>query len=164
MFDLQVLAYQTDLTRVITFMIGREFSGRTLPGDRRARRASSRPRITRTIADKLDEAHEDQHVSRERSSPITWTSSQATPDGDGSLLDHLTLIYGAGMSDGNAHSPANLPVLLAGGGAGRFKGGRHLQFGLNTPLANLHVTLLDAFGVRMDQVADSTGPLNELSL
>ena len=84
----------------------------------------------------------------------------STPDGDGTLLDHVTLIYGAGMSDSNAHDPHNLPILLAGGAAGQLKGGRHLRYPAGTPLANLHLTVLDKLGVHLDRIGDSTGELD----
>ena len=80
----------------------------------------------------------------------------ATPDGDGTLLDHVTMMYGAGMADSNSHSPIDIPMILAGGGAGNLQGGRHVRF-KNMPLANLHLTLLDQFGVHVDQIGDSTG-------
>jgi hypothetical protein len=88
---------------------------------------------------------------------------QSTPDGDGSLLDHVMIVYGAGMSDGNAHDPKNLPILLLGGGAGQIKGGRHLRFPKEMPLANLHMTLLDKLGVHVDKIGDSTAELTGLS-
>jgi len=81
---------------------------------------------------------------------------QAAADGDGTLLDHMTLIYGAGMADSNSHSPYDIPIVLAGGGAGNLKGGRHIRF-KNTPLANLHLTLMDQLGVHRDQIGDSNG-------
>ena len=81
---------------------------------------------------------------------------RATPDGDGTLLDHVTMMYGAGIADSNSHSPIDIPMILAGGGAGNLKGGRHIRF-KNMPLANLHLTLLDQFGVHRDQIGDSTG-------
>jgi hypothetical protein len=81
---------------------------------------------------------------------------QATPDGDGTLLDHVTMMYGAGMADSNSHSPIDIPLILAGGGAGSLKGGRHIRF-KSMPLANLHLTLLDQFGVHWDRIGDSTG-------
>lgn len=161
MFDLQVLAYQTDLTRVITFMMGREFSGRSYPeiGAPDAHHPTSHhqgdveklAKIT-----KINTYHATQfayYVEKLRS----------TPDGDGSLLDHMVLMYGAGMSDGNAHSPVNLPILLLGG-AGGLRGGRHVRYPANTPLSNLHVTVLNKLGMRIDHLADSTGQLDELSL
>ena len=88
---------------------------------------------------------------------------RATAEGDGSLLDHVMIIYGAGMSDGNQHAPENLPILLAGGGR-ELKGGRHLRYPTHTPLANLHVTILDKLGVHVDRLGDSTGELTELVL
>ena len=84
---------------------------------------------------------------------------RSTPDGDGSLLDHITLVYGAGMSDGNAHSPDNLPIVLAGGGTGTLQGGRHLRVADGTPLENLHVTLLNTLGVPVERFGESTGML-----
>ena len=81
---------------------------------------------------------------------------RATPDGDGTLLDHVTIIYGGGMSDSNAHDPHNLPILLVGGGGGR-TGGRHLAHPKGTPLANLHLTVLETLGVPVKSIGDSTG-------
>ena len=86
----------------------------------------------------------------------------ATPDGDGSLLDHSTLLYGSNMSNSNAHDHFPLPTLVAGGGAGRLKGGRHLKYPDHTPMANLLVTLLDKTGVEVDHLGDATGPLVSL--
>ena len=88
---------------------------------------------------------------------------RATPDGDGSLLDHLTLIYGSGMSDGNIHNHHDLPTLIVGGGSGTIKGGRHLRYPAKTPVTNLFLTLLDKVGVAIDTFGDSTGRLEPLS-
>jgi hypothetical protein len=88
---------------------------------------------------------------------------RSTPDGDGTLLDHALLVYGAGMSDSDTHFHHNLPVLLAGGGTGQIKGGRHLRFTNEPPLANLHVTLLDKLGLPADRLGDSDGRVKELS-
>ena len=90
---------------------------------------------------------------------------RSTPDGDGSLLDHMVLMYGAGMSDSNSHSPYNLPIVLLGGGAGQLRGGRHVAYAERdrTPLANLHLTLLDKLGASVERMGDSTGPLANLS-
>jgi hypothetical protein len=85
---------------------------------------------------------------------------RTTPDGDGSLLDHMTLLYGAGISDSNAHDPLNLPILLVGGGAGQFRGGRHLRYPKGTALANLHLTIMDSLGVHAENFGDSTEPLS----
>ena len=95
---------------------------------------------------------------------IPEQGSQATPDGDGTLLDSLLLIYGSGMSNSNEHSPANLPILLAGGAAGQVKGGRHIKVGKDVPLANLHLTLLDRLGAQVESIGNSTGRMPALSL
>ena len=163
MFDLQVLAYQTDLTRVITFMLGRELSGRTFPelGVVESHHATSH--------------HQNDPVKLANLLKIKVYYStlfayyldrlRAVPDGDASLLDRVTIIYGAGMADSNLHAPQNLPLLLAGGGTGTSKGGRHLRYAAGTPLANLHLTLLDSFGVStVERLGDSTGRLEHLSL
>jgi hypothetical protein len=87
---------------------------------------------------------------------------KATPDGDGSLLDHTVSLYGSGMGNPSLHDHENLPVLVAGGSACGLKGGRHIKYEKGTPLANLHLTLLDRIGVQMDSFGDSNGKINEL--
>jgi hypothetical protein len=87
----------------------------------------------------------------------------STPDGDGSLLDHSLIIYGAGMSNSNAHIPTDLPILVAGGGAGQVKGGRHVRLAADTPLANLHLTIVDKMGLAAERFGDSTSGLTVLS-
>ena len=87
---------------------------------------------------------------------------RATEDGDGTLLDHTLLLYGSGMSDGNLHNHSPLPIVLAGGGAGRLKGGRHLRYPAETPMTNLLLSMLDMVGVREDRLGDSTGRLTDL--
>jgi hypothetical protein len=161
MCDLQVLAYQADLTRVVTFMLGREFSGVTFP------------QIGVTDAHHPITHHQQEpekivKVAKINAYQVTKFAYlldrlQATPDGDGTLLDHVTLIYGTGMGDCNAHDPRSIPVLLAGG-AGHLKGGRHIRYPKETPLANLHLTLLDKFGVKLDRIGDSTGRLDDRTL
>jgi hypothetical protein len=162
MFDLQVLAFQTDLTRVITFMFGRELSGRTFPelGVVESHHATSHHQNDQVKLANLFK------IKAFHSSLFAYyvDKLKATPDGDGSLLDHILLLYGAGMSDSNAHAPADLPIVLLGGGIGREAGGRHLKFTSGTPLANLHLTLLDKMGVTMERIGDSTGRLEHLSL
>jgi hypothetical protein len=160
MFDLWVLAFQSDLTRVITFMVSREFSGRTYPelGIQDAHHPLSHhqnypDRLASLV--KIDTYHVSLFA-------YFMEKLRATPDGDGSLLDHVILIYGAGMSDGNAHSPFDLPILLAGGGAGKLKGGQHHRYPKGTPLANLHLTLLDKLGVPIEKIGDSTGSIRDL--
>lgn len=158
MFDLQWLAYQGDVTRVITFMIGREFSGRTYPD------------IGVPDAHHPISHHQRDPIRMEKCAKINHhhvslfsefvEKLQATPDGDGTLLDHVAIIYGAGMSEGNGHVPENLPILVVGGANGRIAGGRHLKFTKGTPLANFHLSLLDRFGVRIDQHGNSTGPVS----
>ena len=85
---------------------------------------------------------------------------KATPDGDGSLLDHSMILYGGGISDGDQHSHIDLPLVLAGGGAGQLKGGRHLRYPTDTPMTNLLLSMIDKVGVRADEFGDSTGHLN----
>ena len=85
---------------------------------------------------------------------------QNTPDGDGSLLDHSAILYGAGMSEGNGHVPRNLPILLVGGANGKLRSGRHIKAPEGTPLANFHLSLLDKLGVRVESHGNSTGPVN----
>ena len=161
MYDLYALAYQCDLTRVITFMIAHEFSGRTYPeiGVPDAHHPISHHQNDPTRLAKLAKINT-YHVTLFAS---FLEKLRSTPDGDGSLLDHAMIVYGAGMSDSNAHDPKNLPILLAGGGTGLLKGGSHLRFPKETPLANLHVTLLDKLGVRVDKLGDSAGELSELA-
>ena len=116
MFDLQVLAYQTDLTRVVSFMISREYSGRTYPqiGVPEAHHPTSHHQHDPDKLDKLTRINT-YHVSL---LAYYLDKLRATPDGDGTLLDHVTVLYGGGLSDSNRHSSENLPILLAGGGAG----------------------------------------------
>jgi Protein of unknown function (DUF1552) len=162
MCDLQVLAYQADLTRVVTFMLGREFSGVTFP-------QIGVPDAHHPITHHQQEPEKIVKVAKINAYQVTKFAyllerMRATPDGDGSLLDHATLIYGTGMGDCNAHDPRNIPVLLAGGGAGHLKGGRHIHYPKETPLANLHLTLLDKFGVNLDRIGDSTGRIDDRAL
>ncbi len=163
MYDLQLLAHQTDRTRVTTFMSGHELSGRTYPeiGVPDAHHPLSHHRGVTDALAKLTKINT-YHVTLFAS---FVDKLRSTPDGDGSLLDHMVLMYGAGMSDSNSHSPYDLPILLLGGGAGQLAGGRHLVYsdGDGTPLANLHVTLLDKLGVPVERIGDSTGPLANLS-
>jgi hypothetical protein len=162
MFDMQVLAYQSDLTRVITFMMGREISGRSyaeigVPDAHHP--ISHHQNIPENIA-KLCKIN----VFHIGLVSYYLEKLRATPDGDGTLLDSLLLIYGSGMSNSNEHSPANLPILLAGGAAGQVKGGRHIKVGADVPLANLHLTLLDRLGVPVESIGNSTGRMQTLSL
>jgi hypothetical protein len=161
MCDLQVLAFQCDLTRVITFMLGHEHSGMTFPqiGVSDAHHPISHHAQEREKIEKVAKINA-YHV---RMFAYLLDKLRSTPDGEGTLLDHTTMIYGAGIADSNDHSPFNIPVVLAGGGAGSLKGGRHIRF-KDVPLANLHLTLLDQFGVHQDRIGDSTGRLDPLIL
>ena len=161
MYDLQLLAYQTDRTRVATFMSGHELSGRTYReiGVPDAHHPLSHHRNVPEALAKLTKINT-YHVTLFAS---FLEKLKATPDGDGSLLDHVMIMYGAGMSNSNLHSPYNLPVVIMGGGGGRLQSGRHLVYPEQTPLANLHVSLLDKLGVDVDRIGDSTGALPGLS-
>jgi hypothetical protein len=159
MFDLQVLAYRADITRVITFMVGREFSGRTYPqvGVSEAHHPLSHhqndPEKIAQLA-RIDTYHMSLFAEY-------LDKLRATPDGDGSLLDDLLLLYGSGISDGNRHDSDNLPLVLLGG---RLKGERHLRFD-GEPAANLLMSILDNMGVATGKVANSERalPLDTLS-
>ncbi len=161
MLDLQILAYQTDLTRVSTFMMGREFSGVTYP-------QIGVPDAHHPISHHQNDPEKIAKVALINTYHVGFCAyllekMRATADGDGTLLDHITLLFGAGMGDSNAHDPTNLPIVLFGGGSGA-KGGRHIRYPKSTPLANLHLTLLDQFGVHVDQMGDSTTRLDDRQL
>ncbi len=161
MFDLLLLAYQTDLTRVSTFMFGREVSGRSFPeigvpgGHHGYSHHQNDPENLAMLA-RINTHHI-------RQLGYFLERMHATPDGDGSLLDHSLFVYGSGISDGNLHFHLDLPTLLAGGAAGRVAGGRHLRYPSDTPLTNLHVAVLDKLGLPVEQFGDSTGTLGYLS-
>ena len=161
LYDLQVLAYQCDLTRVITFMYGREQSARTYP---QLGISDPHHQLTHHQNDpeKLEKCTKIQthHVSLFTS---YLEKLRAIPDGDGSLLDHMVILFGAGLSNSDRHTHSPLPTVVVGGGAGTIKGGRHLIYPEGTPLTNLHVTLLDKVGVPVDKFGDSTGQFKELS-
>ena len=161
MFDLQVLAYQADLTRVITFMVGRELSGATYP---QIGVSDSHHPITHHGGDpeKIEKVTKI-NVYHATLFSYYLDKLRATPDGDGSLLDNIVIMYGSGMSDGNRHWAANLPVLLAGGAGGQLKGNRHLTYPEDTPLTNLEVTLLNRLGVPIEEFGGSTGQLTDLA-
>jgi hypothetical protein len=163
MFDLQLLAYETDLTRVITFMLGRELSGRTFPelGVTESHHATSHHQENKgKIANLLK-------IKVHHAALFAYylEKLQATPDGDGTLLDNMLILYGAGMGDSNLHAPGNLPVMIAGGAAGRIRTGRHVRYKPGTPMANLHLRVLDIFGVHTERFGgDSTGPIEQLTV
>ena len=161
MIDLQVLAFQSDLTRVITFMMGRELSQRTYP-------EIGVPDPHHPLS------HHQNHPEKlEKLTRVSILHMQmfayfleklgSTREGGSSLLDQVTLLYGSGMSDSDLHTPRNLPMLVAGGGAGRIKGGRHVRFEEGTPLTNLYMTVLSQLGVPVERIGDSTGRVEFLS-
>ena len=161
MFDLQVLAFQTDMTRVITFMMSREVSPRTYPelGIPDPHHGLSHHQNRPAQMEKLGKVNL-HHIEQ---FAYFLDRLRATPDGDGTLLDHMLMLYGCGISDGNQHLHVNLPILLAGGAGGRLRGGRHLRVADETPLTNLQLTLLDKVGVPTEQLGDSTGQLTPLA-
>jgi uncharacterized protein DUF1552 len=160
MYDLLTLAYQANVTRVFTFMVAREVSNRTYPqvGVPDGHHAVSHHQ---NRAEKLEK---NVKIQTYHTGLFAYflDKLQSTPDGDGSLLDHSTILYGSNMSNSNAHDHFPLPTLVVGGGAGRLKGGRHLKYADHTPMANLLVTLLDKTGVEVDHLGDATGGLTDL--
>jgi uncharacterized protein DUF1552 len=163
MLDLQLLAFQSDLTRVISFMIAKEQSARPYPqiGVPEAHHPLSHhdnnPELIAHMS-KINRYHTQlfaQYLAKLR----------ATSDGDGSLLDHMTILYGSGISNSTRHSGENLPLLVMGGGAGTHKGGRHIQYADKPSMANLLVTLMDKMNVPVERIGGSTGklPLETLS-
>jgi len=160
MFDLQVLALQGDVTRVITFQLARETSTRTYPEigvsepHHPLTHNGGNPDKLAMVA-KINEFHVSLFA-------YFLEKLKSTRDGNGTLLDHSVYLYGSGMGNPDLHDHVNLPILVAGGGAGRMKGGRHIRYAEPTPLANLHLTLLDKVGVQLDTFADSQGKIKEL--
>ena len=157
MLDLQVLALQSDLTRVITFMLSKEQSARPYPqiGVPEAHHPLSHHNDAPELVERMSKINR-YHV--ELFSKYL-AKLRATSDGDGSLLDHMTILYGSGISNSNVHSGANLPILVMGGGAGRLKGGRHLHYTDGPRNANLLVTLMDKMDVPVEHLGGSTGKL-----
>ena len=160
MFDLQVLALQGDVTRVITFQLARETSNRTYPEigvpdphHPLSHHGNDPDKIARMA--KINQFHVS--VFAEYLGKL-----KATPEGNGTLLDHSLILYGSGIGNPNIHDHTNLPILVAGGAAIGMKGNRHIKYAKPLPLANLHLTLLDKVGVHLDKFADSTGKVDEL--
>jgi hypothetical protein len=157
MFDLQLLALRTDLTRVITFMVGKEQSARPYP-------QIGVPEAHHPLSHHNNQPHLIAHMSKINRYHTELFSKylaklRATPDGDGSLLDHMTILYGSGISNSDAHSGDNLPLLLVGGGAGRLPGGRHLHYADKPSMANLLVTLMEKLDAPVERIGGSTGKL-----
>lgn len=160
MFDLQVLAMRGDVTRIMTFQLARETSNRAYPeiGVNEAHHATSHHAGNVAKIENLTKINAF-HVSL---FAYYLERLQATPDGDGTLLDHSLLLFGSGMGNPDIHDHVDLPIVVAGGGGGTHRGGRHIRYAQPTPLANLHLSMLDKVGVQLDAFADSTGKLKEL--
>ena len=158
MFDLQVLAHQIDLTRVTSFMLGREVSSRTyteigIPDAHHPLSHHEYKPEKIALMSKINAYHASMFADY-------LAKLRATPDGDGSLLDNMLLLYGCGMSDSNAHSPLDLPVLLLGGCAGQLEGDRHIRYEGDPLMPNLLVTLMDKLGVPVESLGKSDGRLS----
>ena len=160
MFDLQVLALQGDVTRVTTFQLARETSNRTYP-------EIGVPDPHHPLSHHGNNAEKVALMAKINSFHVSLFAEfvlklKKTTDGNGSLLDHSLYLYGSGMGNPNVHDHTNLPTIVAGGAAGKMRGGRHIQYDKPTPLANLHLSLLNKVGVPMESFADSTGTIDEL--
>lgn len=160
MFDLQLLAFQGDITRVTTFQIARETSNRCYP-------EIGVPDPHHPLSHHGDDPDKVARMAKINAFHVSLFAEyleklQNTPEADGSLLDHTLLLYGSGIGNPNVHDHTNLPVVVAGGAAGGMKGNRHLSYDKPTPLANLHLSLLQKVGVEIDQFGDSTGEIEEL--
>lgn len=157
MVDLQVLAWQSDMTRVCTFQIGHEMSNRAYPelgfGDAHhsvTHHTGNKEKIAKTIQVNIFHA---------KMLSYYLDKLQSTPDGEGSLLDHSMMLYGSALSDGNLHIFRDLPILLFAGGVKGIKGGSHVRYPSDTPLNNLFLTMLDKVGIEVERLGDSTGKL-----
>jgi len=160
MFDLMAIAFQADITRISSFMMAREVSYRTFPklGFTESFHPASHHQNNPARLENLTKINT-YHVSLVAH---LLERLKSTPDGDGTLLDHSLILYGSWMSNSNVHNHSPLPVFLAGGAAGQLKGGRHLLYPDETPMANLLLSILHKAGIQQDSVGDSTGPLTEL--
>ena len=160
MFDLQALALQGDITRIITFQLTRELNNRTYP-------EIGVPDPHHPTSHHGNDPEKLAKIAKINAYHVSLFSEflqklQATPDGDGSLLDHTIYMYGSGIGNPSLHDHENLPVLVAGGAGCGMTGGQHIRYAEQTPLANLHLTLLDRVGVRLDSFGDSTAQIANL--
>jgi len=155
MFDLQVLAWQAEITRVSTMLMAKELSNAVYPksGIRDAFHILSHHSNVKENIDRFTQ------LNTYHTTLLAYLLEKlrATPDGDGTLLDHSMVLYGSAISDGNQHNHTDLPIVLAGGASGRLKGGRHLRSPRNTPMANLLVAMLDKLDIHTDKFGDSNG-------
>jgi hypothetical protein len=160
MYDLLILAFQANITRVITFMVAREISNRTYP-------QVNVPDGHHAISHHQNRADKMEKNVRIQTYHIGLFAQflekmKSTTDGDGSLLDHSVLLYGSNMSNSNAHNHFPLPNLVLGSASGRLKGNRHLRYPDHTPMTNLLLSALDKAGVNVEMLGDSTGKMAEL--
>ncbi|HYT73915.1 MAG TPA: DUF1552 domain-containing protein [Vicinamibacterales bacterium] len=160
MFDLQIVAFQTDSTRVVTMMMGREGSLRTYP-------EIGVPDPHHPLTPHRGNPEWIEKVTKVNTMHMELFAGfirklKATPDGDGTLLDHSLIVYGSGLSDGNRHTHNDLPVVVAGRG-GDLRLGRHVVYPKDTPMTNLYLTLLDRMGVHAEHIGDSTGEVQQLT-
>jgi uncharacterized protein DUF1552 len=160
LMDLLLLGYQGDITRVSCLQIGRELSGRTYPW-------IGVPEAHHGVSHHQRDPHNIQQKTKIDAYNMSLFTRvlekmRDTADGDGSLLDHSLFLYGAGMGDGDRHTPLDLPVVLAGRACGQLKTGRHIRYAENTPFMNLCLTLLAKVDVTVDKLGDSTGLLTDL--
>ena len=157
MFDLQVLAYRSEITRISTLMLARENSNAFYPG------SGVREGFHNASHHSNERKNMDQFavINRYHVKTLTYflEKLKSTPDGDGTLLDHSMILYGSSLSDGNEHNFDPLPMLLAGGALGELHGGRHLQYAPHTPMANLLLAMLHKLGARVESIGYSTAPL-----
>ncbi len=160
MFDLQLIAFQADLSRIVTMMMGREGSMRTYPEigvpdpHHPLTHHRGNPEWIERVT-KVNTLHMELFAG-------FIAKMKATPDGDGSLLDHSIIVYGSGLSDGNRHTHEDLPVAVLGRG-GDFRLGSHIVYPKDTPMTNLYLTLLDRVGVQQETIGDSTGKIDHLT-
>ncbi len=160
MFDLQLLAFQGDITRITTFQIARETSNRSYP-------EIGVPDPHHPLSHHGDNPEKIARMAKINAFHVSLFAEyleklKNTPEGNGSLLDHVLLLYGSGIGNPNVHDHTNLPIIVAGGAAGGMKGNRHIRYDKPTPLANLHLSLLDKVGVKIDSFGDSDGMIDEL--
>jgi hypothetical protein len=160
MFDLQLLAYQAEITRIVTFQIARETSNRSYP-------EIGVPNPHHPLSHHGDNPEKIALMAKINAFHVSLFAEyleklKNTPEGNGSLLDNMLILYGSGIGNPNVHDHTNLPIILAGGAAGGLQGNRHIRYDNPTPLANLHLTLLDKVGVKLDKFGDSTGKIDGL--
>jgi Protein of unknown function (DUF1552) len=161
MYDLQVVAFQTDLTRVTTMMVGREGSMRTYPeiGVPDPHHPLTHHRNNKEWMARVEQIN----VFHAELFAYFIGKLKATPDGDNNLLANSLVVYGSGLSDGNRHTHEDLPVMIVGQGGGLLRTGRHVVYDKQTPMNNLYLTLLDGMGVPTESLGDSTGKLDYLT-